>query len=91
MAVRRKRSVSIPPDVDAQIESAAAEAGVSYSAWLASVARKEFTIRAGLAEVARFETEHGAFGEGELTEADEWAREAVERSRRSGARQRRSA
>jgi hypothetical protein len=81
----------MPPDVDAQIESAAAEAGMSYSAWLASVARKEFTIQAGLAEVAQFETEHGAFGEVELAEADEWAQETVERSRQSGARHRRSA
>lgn len=33
-----------PPDLDAQIEAAASEAGMTYSAWLAATARKEFTI-----------------------------------------------
>jgi hypothetical protein len=43
VAVRKKRSVSIPPDLDAQIEAAAGESGMTYSAWLAAAARKEFT------------------------------------------------
>ena len=38
--ITKKRSVSIPPDLDAQIEAAAAEAGMTYSAWLAATARK---------------------------------------------------
>ena len=49
MAVRKKRSISMPPDLDAEIAAAAADAGLSYSAWLADTARREFTIRAGLA------------------------------------------
>jgi hypothetical protein len=91
MAVRKKRSVSIPPDLDAQIESAAAEAGVSYSAWLAATARKEFTIRAGLEAVADFEREHGAFSPEELAEAEEWVRHTVGASPARGGRPRRSA
>ena len=83
--------MSMPPDVDAQIEMAASESGMSYSAWLASVARKEFTVQAGLAEVARYEADHGAFTEAELAQADNWAREAIERSRQSGSSSRRSA
>jgi len=55
MAVRKKRSISMPPDLDAEIASAAAAAGLSYSAWLADTARKEFTIQAGLAAVRQFE------------------------------------
>jgi hypothetical protein len=91
MAVRKKRSVSMPPDVDLQIATAAAEAGMSYSAWLAATARKEFTIRAGLDAVERFQHNQGAFSPEELAEADEWARDAVARSRHSGSRRRRSA
>jgi len=32
MAVRKKRSISMPPDLDAEIAAAAAQAGLSYSA-----------------------------------------------------------
>ncbi len=89
MAARRKRSVSIPPDLDAQIEKAAADAGMTYSAWLAATARKEFVIRSGLDAVAEFERAHGAFTPEEIAEAEEWARSALNKSRRSGTRQRR--
>ena len=54
MATRKKRSISMPPDLDAEIAAAAARAGMSYSAWLADTARKEFTIRAGLGAVSQF-------------------------------------
>ena len=91
MAVRKKRSISMPPDLDAAIEAAATDAGMTYSAWLATTARKEFAIRAGLGAVAEFEREQGAFTADELAEAQEWAKEAVARSQRTGARRRRSA
>jgi len=84
MAVRKKRSISMPPDLDAEIAAAAAQAGMSYSAWLADTARKEFTIRAGLAAVSQFEQDYGAFSSGELAEPEEWATTAVERARRTG-------
>jgi hypothetical protein len=80
MAVRKKRSISMPPDLDAEIATAAADAGVSYSAWLADTARKEFTIRAGLAAVSQFEQDHGAFTAEEIGEADAWAAQALARS-----------
>ena len=89
MALRKKRSISMPPDLDAEIAAAAADAGLSYSAWLADTARREFTIRAGLAAVAQFEDEHGAFTPGELADADQWAAEATERASRSGTSTRR--
>jgi hypothetical protein len=73
MAVRKKRSISIPPELDAEIAAAAQEAGVSYSAWVAQTARKEFTIRAGLEAVSQYEAEHGSFTPDEIAEADEWA------------------
>jgi hypothetical protein len=89
MAVRKKRSISMPPDLDAEIASAAAQAGMSYSAWLAETARKEFTIRAGLAAVSQFEQDHGAFTPEELAEAEQWAASAVERASRTGSSLRR--
>lgn len=73
MAVRKKRSISLPPDLDDQIAAAAEQAGMTYSAWLAAIARKEFTLRAGLAAIADYEREHGAFTPAELAEADQWA------------------
>lgn len=91
MAVRKKRSISMPPELDAAIEAAATEVGMTYSAWLAHTARKEFAIRAGLGAVAEFEREHGPFTAEELAEAEEWANAAVARSKRTGARQRRTA
>jgi hypothetical protein len=60
MAVRKKRSISMPPELDADIAAAAAKAGMSYSAWVADTVRKEFTIRAGLAAVSQFERDHAA-------------------------------
>jgi hypothetical protein len=87
VAVRKKRSISIPPDLDAQIEKAAADAAMTYSAWLAATARKEFMIRSGLDAVADFERSHGAFTTEELLEAERWARRALDKSGRSGAHQ----
>jgi hypothetical protein len=84
MAVRKKRSISMPPDLDAEIAAAAAQAGMSYSAWLAETARREFTIRAGLAAVSQFEQDHGAFTLEELAEAEQWAAAAVERAGGTG-------
>ena len=63
--------------------------GVRHIAKLAATARQEFTIRAGLAAVSKFEDEHGAFTPGELADADQWAAEAAERSSRSGTSTRR--
>ena len=73
MAVRKKRSISIPPELDAEIAAAAQDAGMTYSAWIAQTARKEFTIQAGLEAVSQYEAEHGPFTPGEIAEADEWA------------------
>jgi hypothetical protein len=88
MVARRKRSVSLPPDLDTEIEAEARREGVTYSRWLADAARNELRVRAGLQAVAEVEAELGPFTGAELAEADEWAREAIERSHtsRAGAR-----
>jgi hypothetical protein len=74
----------MPPELDTEIAAAAAQAGMSYSAWLADTARKEFAIRAGLAAVSQFEADHGAFTPDELANAQQWAATAVQRSTRTG-------
>jgi hypothetical protein len=86
MAVRKKRSISLPPDLDDQIAAAAEQAGVTYSAWLAATARKEFTLRAGLLAVAEYENYHGAFTADELADADAWAEQALRRADSAPAR-----
>jgi hypothetical protein len=75
----------MPPDLDAEIAAVAAESGLSYSAWLAQTARKEFTIRAGLAAVGQFEHEHGAVSAEEIAEADAWAVGAISSAAVAGA------
>lgn len=89
--VRKKRSISLPPDLDAQIEAAAHDAGMTYSGWLAATARKEFIIRAGLDAVAEFEREHGSFTPDELAEAQAWVHDVVGPHKQPGGRRRRSA
>ena len=91
VALRKKRSISIHPDLDASIEEAARAAGTTYSGWLAATARKELTLRAGLAAVAAYERAEGAFTEDEISEAETRARDALARGRRSGTRSRRTA
>ncbi|MGH3157879.1 MAG: hypothetical protein ACRDNF_15065 [Streptosporangiaceae bacterium] len=84
MAIRKKRSISMPPELDAEIAAAATQAGLSYSAWLAEVARKEFTIQAGLAAVSQYEADHGTFSTAEMAAADEWADQAIGRGGETG-------
>jgi hypothetical protein len=92
MPPRKKRSISLPPDLDALIADAAATAGMTYSSWIADTARREFTIHAGLAAVQQYEHDHGAFTAEELADAEAWAEQAASRGRQSGADgQRRSA
>lgn len=79
MAIRRKRSISIPPVLDDQIQAEATREGITYSAWLAETARKELTIRAGLAAAAEVERELGGFSDEELADAQQWAAHAVAR------------
>ena len=81
----------MPPELDQQIDRAARAAGMTYSGWLAATARKEFIIQTGLKAVAEFERVHGVFTAEEVADAERWADDAAERSKRSGARRRKSA
>jgi hypothetical protein len=53
--------------------------------------RVGYAIRADLKAVAEFEREQGAFSDEEIAEADQSARDALERSKRGGLRRKRSA
>lgn len=60
MAVRRKRSISLPPDLDARVEAAAAE-GIAASAWLARSTEDRLLLADGLKAMAEWQEEHGEF------------------------------
>lgn len=59
-------AITVDPDVYRDVLEAAAAEGVSVSAWMTSAARRTLLARDGLAAVAEWEAEHGAFTEAEL-------------------------
>jgi hypothetical protein len=64
-----KVAITIDPDVHAGVVAAAKAEGVSISAWLTDAARLALKVRDGLAAVAEWEVEHGAFTPEELAAA----------------------
>jgi len=66
-----KLAITVDPDVRDGVVAAAAEEGVSVSAWMTEAARRALLVRDGLAAVAEWEAEHGAFTEAELTASRE--------------------
>jgi len=52
--------VSLADEVAAAVETAAAEDGVSFSAWLSSAAERQLRVRDGLRGVAAWEAEAGS-------------------------------
>jgi hypothetical protein len=67
-----KRSVSLSASVASAVEAAAAEDGVSFSAWLTAAAERQLRIREGLRGVAAWEDRVG-----ELTPEEIAAGEAL--------------
>ena len=79
-----KLAITVDPDVHRGIVAAAAQDGVSISAWVTDAARQALLIRDGLAAVAEWEAEHGAPSEAELAAADRRIDEMLaNRSRRA--------
>ncbi len=76
-----KLAISVPADVAAGIREAAAREHISVSEWMTNVARHRLQIEQGLAAVAEYEAEHGAFTEEELAEAEAWVDELERLSR----------
>jgi hypothetical protein len=68
MALRHKRSISLPPDLDDAIELAAASDGTTVSAWLAETAAHRLRLEAGRKGIAQWEADHGPLSAAELAE-----------------------
>lgn len=64
-----KLAISVDADVHDQVVAAAATDGLSVSAWMTAAARRALLLRDGLAAVAEFEAEHGAFTDTEMAAA----------------------
>jgi hypothetical protein len=64
-----KLAITVDADVHQKVLAAAADEGVSVSAWMTSAARRALLVRDGLRAVAEWEKEHGAFSEAELEAA----------------------
>ncbi|MHB1987309.1 MAG: hypothetical protein ACYCSF_04915 [Acidimicrobiales bacterium] len=64
-----KLAITVAADVHEQVRAAAADEGISVSAWMTTAARRALLVRNGLSAVADWEKEHGAFSEAELEAA----------------------
>ncbi len=64
-----KLAITVDPDVHDQVLAAAAEEGVSVSAWMTAAARRALLVRDGLRAAAEWEAENGAFSAAELDAA----------------------
>lgn len=80
VAQRDKRSVSFPPELADAIDAAAAEAGSTFSVWVAETAAHRLALEAGWSGVAAWERAHGALSEIELAEGLSRARALLRRS-----------
>ena len=70
MAVRTKRSVSLPPQLAKEIARAAAREKTSFSAWLTRAAERRLKVDVGRRLVEQWERENGPFTAAEIAEAD---------------------
>jgi len=65
----RKISISMDDQLEARVREAAARAGLTFSAYVARAADRRAKLDAGLAAIAEYEAEHGAFTPEEMAEA----------------------
>ena len=68
MAQREKRSISLPPDLAAEIDRAAAAEGTTVSAWIASTAAHRLRLDTGRRGIAEWERQHGTLTTEELAD-----------------------
>ena len=64
-----KLAITVDADVHEQVLVAAAETGLSVSAWMTEAARRALLVRDGLRAVAEWEEEHGRLTEAEIEDA----------------------
>jgi hypothetical protein len=75
-------AITVAPEIHEKILKAAAREGVSISAWMTAAAREALRQRAGLAAVAQWEKQYGAFTEDELEAARRNVRAQLHKSRK---------
>ena len=68
VAVRTKRSISLPPDLAHAIDAAAQAEGTTVSAWLAETAAHRLRLNAGRRGIAEWEQDNGPLTADELAE-----------------------
>ena len=81
-----KRSVSIDAEVAAAASAAAAEDGVSFSAWLSEAAERRLRVRNGLRGVTEWEREAGVLTREERAAGEELLDRLFSGEARPGAR-----
>ena len=64
-----KLAITVDSEVHERVVAAAADEGVSVSAWLTAAARRSLLVRDGLRAVSEWEEEHGAFSDAEIEAA----------------------
>ena len=81
-----KLAITVDPEVHERVVAAAAEEGLSVSAWMTAAARRALLVRDGLAAVAEWEAEHGPLTDSELRSARQRIADEIRGStkRRSG-------
>ena len=75
-----KLAITVDSDVHQRVVAAAAEDGLSVSAWMTEAARRRLLVRDGLAAVAEWEADNGPLTEQELAEGLGRARQLLGRS-----------
>ncbi|MGH9070742.1 MAG: hypothetical protein ACRDX8_06145 [Acidimicrobiales bacterium] len=80
MAVREKRSVSLPPDLAADIQKAAEETGTTFSGWLADAAAHRLRLEEGAKGIHAWEAENGPLTDEERAEGRTRARRSLGRA-----------
>lgn len=64
-----KLAITVDSEVHERVVAAAADEGVSVSAWMTAAARRSLLVRDGLRAVSEWEEEHGAFSDAEIEAA----------------------
>jgi hypothetical protein len=77
-----KLAITVDPEVHERVVAAAAEDGLSVSAWMTAAARRALLLRDGLAAVSEWERENGPLTDPELRSARERVADEIRNSGR---------
>ncbi len=78
-----KLAITVDPEVHTQVVAAAAEEGMSVSAWMTAAARRALLVRDGLRALGEWEAEHGPLTDAELEAARRRVHDEVGASERA--------